>query len=159
VAYLRLWQPIQTGQQSRSSFFCKRNQRLVCFSIIVLSDSFFPKNQVNRHKAFGYKYTGRIQGAFISPSRQRLIRQIMTQVTSTLGTSDINYYSVSTAGTVGGKYPLLSIDGADGNCGQVSATRDFYETNLHWLCCYDDVRAIMAASMNQLIDVDICRIS
>jgi hypothetical protein len=33
----------------------------------------------------------------------------------TLGTSDINYYSVSTAGTVGGKYPLLSIDGADGN--------------------------------------------
>jgi hypothetical protein len=34
---------------------------------------------------------------------------------STLGTSDINYYSVSTAGTVGGKYPLLSIDGADGN--------------------------------------------
>jgi hypothetical protein len=26
-----------------------------------------------------------------------------------------NYYSVSTAGTVGGKYPLLSIDGADGN--------------------------------------------
>jgi hypothetical protein len=32
-----------------------------------------------------------------------------------LGTSDINYYSVSTAGTVGGKYPLLSIDGADGN--------------------------------------------
>jgi hypothetical protein len=34
---------------------------------------------------------------------------------STIGTSDINYYSVSTAGTVGGKYPLLSIDGADGN--------------------------------------------
>jgi hypothetical protein len=34
---------------------------------------------------------------------------------STLGTSDINYFSVSTAGTVGGKYPLLSIDGADGN--------------------------------------------
>jgi hypothetical protein len=34
---------------------------------------------------------------------------------ATLGTSDINYYSVSTAGTVGGKYPLLSIDGADGN--------------------------------------------
>jgi hypothetical protein len=33
----------------------------------------------------------------------------------TLGTSDINYYSVSTAGTVGGNYPLLSIDGADGN--------------------------------------------
>jgi hypothetical protein len=33
----------------------------------------------------------------------------------TLGTSDINYFSVSTAGTVGGKYPLLSIDGADGN--------------------------------------------
>jgi hypothetical protein len=33
----------------------------------------------------------------------------------TLGTSDINYYSVSTAGTVGGKYRLLSIDGADGN--------------------------------------------
>jgi hypothetical protein len=31
--------------------------------------------------------------------------------------------------------------------GQVSATRDFYETNFHWLCWYDDVRAIMAASM------------
>jgi hypothetical protein len=38
-------------------------------------------------------------------------------------------------------------------------TRDFYETNFHWLCWYDDVRAIMAASMNQLIDVNICRIS
>jgi hypothetical protein len=35
--------------------------------------------------------------------------------TGTLGTSDINYYSVSTAGTVGCNYPLLSIDGADGN--------------------------------------------
>jgi hypothetical protein len=33
----------------------------------------------------------------------------------TLGTSDINNFSVSTAGTVGGKYPLLSIDGDDGN--------------------------------------------
>jgi hypothetical protein len=40
---------------------------------------------------------------------------IMIHQCSTLGTSDINYYSVSTAGTVGGKYPLLSIDGADGN--------------------------------------------
>jgi hypothetical protein len=31
--------------------------------------------------------------------------------------------------------------------------------DFHWLCWYDDVRAIMAASMNQLIDVNICRIS
>jgi hypothetical protein len=40
---------------------------------------------------------------------------LVFSVGTTLGTSDINYYSVSTAGTVGGKYPLLSIDGADGN--------------------------------------------
>jgi hypothetical protein len=36
-------------------------------------------------------------------------------IVATLGTSDINYFSVSTAGTVGGKYPLSSIDGADCN--------------------------------------------
>jgi hypothetical protein len=50
-------------------------------------------------------------------SLQNMLKCIATLLLPfyTLGTSDINYYSVSTAGTVGGKYPLLSIDGADGN--------------------------------------------
>jgi hypothetical protein len=38
----------------------------------------------------------------------------LPKVRSVPAISTINY-SVSTAGTVGGKYPLLSIDGADGN--------------------------------------------
>jgi hypothetical protein len=44
-----------------------------------------------------------------------LLTPVFSLTFYTLGTSDINYYSVSTAGTVGGKYTLLSIDGADGN--------------------------------------------
>jgi hypothetical protein len=89
----------------------------------------------------------------------------------TLGTSDINYYSVSTAGTVGGKYPLLSIDGADGNWpmrarvvswqSAKSAQLGIFMKQIFIGCAgtMTSEQSWVAASMNQLIDVNICRIS
>jgi hypothetical protein len=63
-----------------------------------------------------FKYHPDTQAIFTSEaSFNALTKSDTIPRVSTLGTSDINYYSVSTAGTVGGKYPLLSIDGADGN--------------------------------------------
>jgi hypothetical protein len=116
------------------------NSKVVCFTkkFLILRPkaahrTIIPNRRIGEtlyystSRQFGHIKTGKelslnkFYKHFVSKDRIQILRDCLKMATfhspepSTLGTSDINYFSVSTAGTVGGKYPLLSIDGADGN--------------------------------------------